>query len=53
MASIHDLLKPFRFDAECNSLMGAKQLKHWLKTFTDLLEKCEETTTAQEVRASN
>ena len=41
----------FRFDADPNSLKGAKQLKHWLKTFVDFLERYEETSTAHEVKA--
>ena len=44
-------LSQCRFDADANSLKGAKQLKHWLKTFTNFLKRCEETTTAQEVPA--
>ena len=35
MATMNDLLKLIRFDADPNSLKGAKQLKHWLKTFTN------------------
>ena len=31
MAAMNDLLKPIRFDADTNSLNGAKQLKHWQK----------------------
>ena len=51
MAAMNDFSKPIRFDADFNSLKGAKQLKHCLKTFTNFLERCKETATAQEVRA--
>ena len=51
MAATNDLLNPTKFDAYSNSLKRAKQLKNWLKTFTNFLERCKETTTAQEVRA--
>ena len=48
---MNDLLKPIRLTADPKSPKGAKQLKQWLKTFTDFLERCEKTATAQKVRA--
>ena len=50
-ASLNELLRPTRFDADPNSPKAAKQLKHWLKVFTDFLESCERLATAQEVAA--
>ena len=41
------------FDADANSIKGAKQPKHCLKTFTDFFERCKETATEQEIRAPN
>ena len=40
-ASLQDLLKPARFEAEPDSPKAAKQLKHWLKVFTSFLERYE------------
>ena len=40
-ASLQNLLKPARFEAEPDSPKAAKQLKHWLKVFTSFLERYE------------
>jgi len=39
-AALNELLRPARFDADPSSPKAAKQLKHWLKVFTDFLESC-------------
>ena len=52
MSAFTDLYKPARFDADPNSLKGAKQQKHWLKVFTDFLQRCDGTNEEQETRAT-
>lgn len=41
------LLKPVRLDLDPNSPSAAKEWKHWLKTFNNLVESMEEVTDAQ------
>ena len=53
MAALNDLLKPFRFETDPNSPKGAKHLRHWLKIFTEFLERCEAAAGAEEARAPN
>ena len=52
-ASLNDLHKPSRLDADPSSPYGAKQFKHWLRVFTGFLERCEATAAAQEALAPN
>ena len=51
-ASLNDLHKPFRLDADPSSPNGAKQFKHWLRVFTGFLERCEAAAAAQEALAT-
>ena len=55
MSAFTDLYTPARFDADPNSQKGAKQLKHWLKVFTDFLQRCDRTNEeeGQETRVTN
>ena len=48
-----NLLNPYRFDSNPKSLKKAKLLKHWLKPFTDFLEKMQGAATTKEVGALN
>ena len=52
-AILNELLKPVRFDADPHSPKAAKQLKLWLKVFTDFLERCASAAEAQEAPAPN
>ena len=52
-ASLNDLHKPSRLDADPSSPNGAKQFKRWLRVFTGFLERCEATAAAQEELVSN
>ena len=52
-ASINNLHKPLRLDADPSSPNGAKRFKHWLRVFTGFLERCEATVAAQEAVAPN
>ena len=46
-------LKPEQFDTKPNSWKAAKNFVHWLKLFTNFLEKCQQLTEAQHVEAHN
>ena len=50
-ASLRDLLKPARFEAQPDFPKAAKQLKHWLKVFKSFLERCERLNQAGEAEA--
>ena len=39
-ATLNEVLKLARQEVDLNASKAAKQFKHWLKVFTDVLTKC-------------
>ena len=52
-AFLNELPKPEKFDTEPISPKAAKNFKHWLKSITSFVDKCEQLTEMQHVEVPN